>query len=167
MSSQPRTTIVDGRPVGLSDVAPELGEAMMNFMAVAYPGKVDLVMGSFAKTFASNGGFLASRSPAVKQFAKYYGNPHMFSNALSLVQAAIVSQAIHIVRAPEGDELRARLQGICRDGGITLLVVEHDMHFVDSIARTVTVLHEGKVLAEGTMDRVRGDPRVVEVYLGR
>jgi len=72
-------------------------------------GKIDLVMGSFAKTFASNGGFLASRSPAVKQFAKYYGNPHMFSNALSPVQAAIVSQAIHIVRAPEGDELRARL----------------------------------------------------------
>ena len=72
-------------------------------------GKVDLVMGSFAKTFASNGGFLASRSPAVKQFAKYYGNPHMFSNALSPVQAAVVSQAIRIVRAPEGDELRTRL----------------------------------------------------------
>jgi 7-keto-8-aminopelargonate synthetase-like enzyme len=72
-------------------------------------GKVDLVMGSFAKTFASNGGFLASQSPAVKQFAKYYGNPHMFSNALSPVQAAIVSQAIGIVRSPEGDELRARL----------------------------------------------------------
>jgi len=72
-------------------------------------GKVDLVMGSFAKTFASNGGFLASRSPAVKQFAKYYGNPHMFSNALSPVQAAIVSQAIRIVRSAEGDQLRARL----------------------------------------------------------
>ena len=72
-------------------------------------GKVDLVMGSFAKTFASNGGFLASRSPAVKQFAKYYGNPHMFSNALSPVQAAVVSQAIRIVRSPEGDDLRARL----------------------------------------------------------
>ena len=52
-------------------------------------------------------------------------------------------------------------------GRHSLVVVEHDMHFVDSIARTVTVLHEGKVLAEGTMDRVRGDPRVVEVYLGR
>jgi glycine C-acetyltransferase len=72
-------------------------------------GKVDLVMGSFAKTFASNGGFLASRSPAVKQFAKYYGNPHMFSNALSPVQAAVVRQAIGIVRSREGDELRARL----------------------------------------------------------
>ncbi|HYV67482.1 MAG TPA: urea ABC transporter ATP-binding protein UrtD [Myxococcales bacterium] len=52
-------------------------------------------------------------------------------------------------------------------GRHSLVVVEHDMHFVDSIARTVTVLHEGKVLAEGTMDLVREDPRVVEVYLGR
>jgi len=52
-------------------------------------------------------------------------------------------------------------------GRHSLVVVEHDMHFVDSIARTVTVLHEGKVLAEGTMERVREDPRVVEVYLGR
>jgi urea transport system ATP-binding protein len=52
-------------------------------------------------------------------------------------------------------------------GRHSLVVVEHDMHFVASIARTVTVLHEGKVLAEGTMDRVREDPRVVEVYLGR
>jgi urea transport system ATP-binding protein len=52
-------------------------------------------------------------------------------------------------------------------GRHSLVVVEHDMHFVDSIARTVTVLHEGKVLAEGTMEAVREDPRVVEVYLGR
>lgn len=72
-------------------------------------GKVDLVMGSFSKTFASNGGFLAARSPAVKQFAKYFGNPHMFSNALSPVQAGVVSEAIRIVRSPEGDVLRERL----------------------------------------------------------
>ena len=72
-------------------------------------GKVDLVMGSFAKAFASNGGFLASHSPAAKQFAKYHSNPHMFSNALSPVQAAVVSEAIRIVQSPEGDELRQRL----------------------------------------------------------
>jgi glycine C-acetyltransferase len=72
-------------------------------------GKVDLVMGSFSKTFASNGGFLAAHSPAVKQFAKYYGNPHMFSNALSPVQAGVVMEAIRIVRSTEGDMLRERL----------------------------------------------------------
>ncbi len=47
------------------------------------------------------------------------------------------------------------------------MVVEHDMEFVRSIARKVTVLHEGSVLAEGSMDRVRSDPKVIEVYLGR
>ncbi len=48
----------------------------------------------------------------------------------------------------------------------TVIVVEHDMDFVRSIARRVTVLHEGRVLAEGDMDQVQADPRVVEVYLG-
>ena len=48
----------------------------------------------------------------------------------------------------------------------SLIVVEHDMDFVRSIAKRVTVLHEGRVLADGEMDQVQNDPRVVEVYLG-
>jgi len=48
----------------------------------------------------------------------------------------------------------------------TVIVVEHDMDFVRSIARRVTVLHEGRVLAEGDMDDVQNNPRVIEVYLG-
>ena len=51
-------------------------------------------------------------------------------------------------------------------GKHTVVVVEHDMDFVRSIAKQVTVLHEGTVLAEGTLDEVKADPRVVEVYLG-
>jgi urea transport system ATP-binding protein len=51
-------------------------------------------------------------------------------------------------------------------GEHTVVVVEHDMEFVRSIARTVTVLHEGRILAEGNMDAVQNDPRVIEVYLG-
>jgi urea transport system ATP-binding protein len=51
-------------------------------------------------------------------------------------------------------------------GKHTVVVVEHDMEFVRSIARKVTVLHQGKVLAEGPMSQVQKDPRVVEVYLG-
>jgi urea transport system ATP-binding protein len=52
-------------------------------------------------------------------------------------------------------------------GRHSLVVVEHDMHFVDSIASKVTVLHEGRVLAEGPMETIREDPRVIDVYLGR
>ena len=49
----------------------------------------------------------------------------------------------------------------------SVLVVEHDMQFVRELGVKVTVLHEGAVLAEGTLDAVSADPRVVEVYLGR
>ena len=52
-------------------------------------------------------------------------------------------------------------------GNRSIVVVEHDMDFVASIANTVTVLHEGSVLAEGSMDQVQRDERVIEVYLGR
>ena len=52
-------------------------------------------------------------------------------------------------------------------GSHSLVVVEHDMAFVEKIARKVTVLHEGSVLAEGPMEQVQNDPRVIEVYLGR
>jgi urea transport system ATP-binding protein len=51
-------------------------------------------------------------------------------------------------------------------GRHSVVVVEHDMEFVRSIARKVTVLHEGHVLAEGTMDQIQNNPKVVEVYLG-
>jgi urea transport system ATP-binding protein len=49
----------------------------------------------------------------------------------------------------------------------SLIVVEHDMAFVRCLAARVTVLHEGAVLAEGSIDHVQNDPRVIEVYLGR
>jgi urea transport system ATP-binding protein len=53
------------------------------------------------------------------------------------------------------------------EGSHSIVVVEHDMDFVARIARKVTVLHEGAVLAEGPMQQVQSDARVIEVYLGR
>jgi urea transport system ATP-binding protein len=53
------------------------------------------------------------------------------------------------------------------EGRHSIVVVEHDMDFVGSIARKVTVLHEGSVLAEGSMETVQKDEKVIEVYLGR
>lgn len=48
----------------------------------------------------------------------------------------------------------------------SVLVVEHDMKFVEDIAHKVTVLHQGKILAQGSMEKVQADPKVIEVYLG-
>ena len=53
------------------------------------------------------------------------------------------------------------------EGTHSIMVVEHDMEFIAQIARTVTVLHEGRVLAEGGLRQVQADERVIEVYLGR
>lgn len=71
-------------------------------------GKVDLVMGAFSKTFASNGGFLATNHESVRHYVSIYGGSHAFSNALSPIQAGIVLEALRIVRSVEGDQLRAR-----------------------------------------------------------
>jgi len=56
------------------------------------------------------------------------------------------------------------LEGLPRE--VTLLIIEHDMDVVGSLADRVTVLHYGEVLTEGTFDHVKRDPRVYEVYLG-
>ncbi len=51
-------------------------------------------------------------------------------------------------------------------GNRSVIVIEHDMEFVKKIAHKVTVMHQGKILAEGSMDKVQNDPAVIEVYLG-
>ncbi|MEY4563139.1 MAG: hypothetical protein RLZZ618_2416 [Pseudomonadota bacterium] len=62
-------------------------------------------------------------------------------------------------------ELTAELlKRICK--GRSMIVIEHDMAFVKQIAHKVTVMHQGKILAEGTMDQVQNDPKVIDVYLG-
>jgi glycine C-acetyltransferase len=72
-------------------------------------GKVDVVMGSFSKTFASNGGFVACKSRAVKEYLRFYSAPATFSNALSPVQAATILKAFDIVDSIDGDILRNEL----------------------------------------------------------
>jgi glycine C-acetyltransferase len=72
-------------------------------------GQLDIVMGSFSKTFGSNGGFVACNSAAVKQYLKYYGSSATFSNAMSPVQAATVTKAFEIVQSDRGQRLRSLL----------------------------------------------------------
>ena len=93
----------------LVDVAHDLGamgEGGRGFIGQqGMTGQIDIVMGSFSKTFASNGGFVSCKSPAVKQYLKFYGCSATFSNALSPVQAATVTKAFNIVQSDRGREL--------------------------------------------------------------
>jgi len=88
-------------------------------------GKIDIVMGSFSKTFASNGGFVACKNRAVKEYLRFYSAPATFSNALSPVQAATVLKAFEIVESDEGraqrDALMANILSLrhhLRDAGL-------------------------------------------------
>jgi urea transport system ATP-binding protein len=65
----------------------------------------------------------------------------------------------------ETEQTVTLLHEIARDH--SLIVVEHDMEFVRNLDCQVSVLHEGRVIAEGAMDAIKSDPRVIEVYLGR
>jgi 7-keto-8-aminopelargonate synthetase-like enzyme len=71
--------------------------------------EVDVVMGSFSKTFASNGGFVACKSRAVKEYLRFYSAPATFSNALSPAQAAVILKAFELVESDEGRALRQQL----------------------------------------------------------
>lgn len=64
----------------------------------------------------------------------------------------------------EREQTAELLNKISKDRSV--LVIEHDMDFVARIAHKVTVLHQGKILAEGDMEKVQNDPNVIEVYLG-
>jgi urea transport system ATP-binding protein len=64
----------------------------------------------------------------------------------------------------EREQTAELLNRICQ--GRSVIVIEHDMEFVKSIAHKVTVLHQGKILAEGSMDSVQANEKVIEVYLG-
>lgn len=72
-------------------------------------GDVDIIVGSFSKTFAANGGFIAVKTRAAAEYLKYYSATQTFSNALSPVQAASVLAAFDIVRSAEGKDRRQRL----------------------------------------------------------
>src|ERR1700730_16581009 len=97
----------------LVDVAHDLGaigEGGRGFIgAQDMMGKIDIVMGSFSKTFASNGGFVSCNSPAVKQYLKFYGCSATFSNAMSPTQAAVVAKAFAIIQSDKGRDLRWKL----------------------------------------------------------
>jgi urea transport system ATP-binding protein len=76
----------------------------------------------------------------------------------------LLDEPVAGMSAREREQTAEMLSGISK--GRSTVVIEHDMAFVRMIAHKVTVLHQGKLLAEGSMDRVQSDPRVIETYLG-
>jgi urea transport system ATP-binding protein len=79
-------------------------------------------------------------------------------------QLLMLDEPVAGMSAKERDQTAELLNKICNNRSV--LVIEHDMDFVKKIAHKVTVLHQGKILAEGAMDKVQEDEKVIEVYLG-
>ncbi|UDY25215.1 urea ABC transporter ATP-binding protein UrtD [Nocardioides sp. Kera G14] len=97
-----------------------------------------------------------------------HGQKQWLEIGMLLVQDAKVmflDETVAGMSAEERDETGELLRRIGRDR--TIVVIEHDMEFVRRYADTVTVMHAGKVLTEGTVAQVQADERVQEVYLGR
>ncbi len=97
-----------------------------------------------------------------------HGEKQWLEIGMVLVQDAellLVDEPVAGMTDEETERTGALLETVARERAV--LVIEHDMEFVRSIARTVTVLHEGRVLCEGPVDQVQRDERVMEVYLGR
>lgn len=76
----------------------------------------------------------------------------------------MLDEPIAGMSASERDQTAELLQRICKNRAV--IVIEHDMDFVKRIAHKVTVMHQGKILAEGSMEKVQADPQVIDVYLG-
>ncbi|MFN9871103.1 MAG: urea ABC transporter ATP-binding protein UrtD [Cyanobacteriota bacterium] len=131
---------------------------------------------------------LAHRLPTsvkdeVHRLMNYVGlAPHATSQAGSLSHgqkqwlaiAMLVAQSPEVLLLDEPvagltDEETVRTAELIKSlaGDHTVVVIEHDMEFIRDLDFDVTVLHQGQVLTEGTLDQVKSDPRVIEVYLGK
>ena len=96
-----------------------------------------------------------------------HGQKQWLEIGMLLVQDArllMLDEPVAGMSGEEKDETGRLLQRIAAENR-TVVVVEHDMDFMRSFAASVTVLHAGKVLSEGSVEKVQADPRVQEVYL--
>jgi urea transport system ATP-binding protein len=79
-------------------------------------------------------------------------------------QLLLLDEPVAGMSPHEREQTASLLSAIAK--GRAMVVIEHDMHFVETIAHKVTVLHQGKLLCEGSMQEVQSDQRVIDVYLG-
>ncbi len=110
---------------------------------------------------------LAGRSAELAG-ALSHGEKQWLELGMAIVQDSqllLVDEPVAGLTDEETEKTGELLQAVSKDRAV--LVIEHDMEFVRRIARKVTVLHEGRVLCEGSVDEVQNDARVMEIYLGR
>jgi urea transport system ATP-binding protein len=102
-----------------------------------------------------------------------HGQQQWLEIAMLLVEdptLLLLDEPVAGMTRPEREKTSLLLDSIVERTACSIVLIEHDMEFVRQVARRghrVTVLHEGAVLAEGPLERVQADPRVIEAYLGR
>jgi branched-chain amino acid transport system ATP-binding protein len=98
-----------------------------------------------------------------------HGDQRLLEVAMALAQGPrllLLDEPTQGLSVEETEQAVATLAGLLADGSMTVLLVEHDMEVVFRLARMITVLHRGAVIADGTPDVVKGDAEVQKAYLG-
>ena len=112
-----------------------------------------------------------SHDPIIVHMHSIGGN---WNDGMAIYDSMLVAQSPDIILLDEPvagltDEETNKTAELIKSlaGEHTVVVIEHDMEFIRDLAAPVTVLHQGQLLTEGSLDEVKSDPKVIEVYLGQ
>ena len=144
-------------------------------LEISYPKKRGMLGSLFFKRDAGcrrkdrpgRGADLPARPARHKAACSAHGQKQWLEIGMLLMQdpeLMLLDEPVAGMSASEREQTADLLNRISK--GRSIVVIEHDMAFVRMIAHKVTVLHQGRLLAEGSMDQVQADERVIDVYLG-